>query len=130
MPTESKKNRRFIRITNKRKWKKNKKIKKDIERGKNTVINLSNKQLNNTEYRLLDKGLKFCPTPKPHYRLQLKQDVFEFTRKLRLHEYFAAKEENCNENENNTTNKYDNNSKKRNNSTFIPPSGRDSNLDF
>jgi hypothetical protein len=50
MPTESKKNRRLIRITNKRKWKKKKKIKKDMERVKNFVISHSSKQLNNTEY--------------------------------------------------------------------------------
>jgi peptidase E len=47
-----------------------------------------------------------------------------------LNEYFAAKQENSEENENNTTNNYDNNSKRRNKSTFIPPSSRDSNLDF
>ena len=51
-------------------------------------------KLENAEYRLLGKGLKFCPKPKRHDVLQLKQDVFEFTRKLRLKEFFAEKERN------------------------------------
>ena len=49
-------------------------------------------KLTNAEYRLLGKGLKFCPKPKHHDVLQLKQGIFEFTRKLRLKEFFTDKE--------------------------------------
>ena len=41
--TRIKKNRRFVRISNRREWKLKKKIQKEIERGKKTVLNLSNK---------------------------------------------------------------------------------------
>ena len=60
-------------------------------RGVKTVFNLSNEILSNAEYRLLGKGLKYCPKLKNHNNIQFKQEFFEFTRKLRLREYFAAK---------------------------------------
>jgi len=40
--TRINKNRRFVRISNRREWKLKKKIQKEIERGKITVLNLSN----------------------------------------------------------------------------------------
>jgi len=40
--TRIKKNRRFVRISNRREWKLKKKIHKEIERGKITVLNLLN----------------------------------------------------------------------------------------
>ena len=58
-----KRNRRFIRIQSRRKWKQQKKLRKEIQRGKETVLNLSKRVLNNAEHRLLGKGLKFCPNP-------------------------------------------------------------------
>ena len=56
-------------------------------RGVKTVLNLSNKTLSNADW----KGLKYCQKPKNHNNIQLKQDAYEFTRKLRPQEYFAAK---------------------------------------
>ena len=32
-----------------------------MKRGKETVLNISKRKLTNAEYRLLGKGLKFCP---------------------------------------------------------------------
>ena len=132
MSEGTKQNRRFIRITSRKEWRKQKKIQKEIQRGKKTVLNQSNKTLSNAEFRLLGKGLKYCPKPKSHNTIQLKQDVFEFTRKLRLREYFAAKAFDENDDEPDT---HDNHYEyvKRNTdskSTFVPPSGRDTSLDF
>lgn len=129
---DTKRNRRFVRITNRKQWRKQKKIQKEIQRGKKTVLNLSSRTLSSAEFRLLGKGLKYCPKPKRHDQVQLKQDVFEFTRRLRLREYFAAKSSQEDEN---TDDICDNNFEyvKRNTdpkSTFVPPSGRDTSLDF
>lgn len=81
---------------------------------------------------MLGKGLKFCPKPKHHNEIQLKQDVFEFTRKLRLKEFFAAKEKESDDDSENDENSKDEFHKfqKESTSTFIPPAGRDSTLDF
>ena len=127
-----KRNRRFVRITNRKQRRKQKKIQKEIQRGKKTVLNLSNITLSSAEFRLLGKGLKYCPKPKRHDQVQLKQDAFEFTRRLRLQEYFAAKSSKVDENEDEIC---DSNFQyvKRNTdpeSTFVPPSGRDTSLDF
>ena len=132
MSSKPKRNRRFIRIQSRRKWKQEKKIRKEIQRGKETVLNLSKRTLNSAEYRLLGKGLKFCPKPKHHNEIQLRIDVFEFTRKLRLKEFFGAKEEEDSDSENDTEVSNDAYQKfpKKSKSTFIPPSGRDSTLDF
>ena len=35
-----------------------------------------NRCTSNAEYRLLGKGLKYCPKPKSHDQIQLKQNVF------------------------------------------------------
>lgn len=51
------------------------------------VFNLSNRVLNETEIKLLSKGLKYTPTPRMNNE-QLKTDIKEYTRKLRLKEYF------------------------------------------
>lgn len=72
---------------------------------------------------MLGKGLKFCPKPKHHNEIQLKQDVFEFTRKLRLKEFFAAKEKESDDDSENDENSKDEFHKfqKESTSTFIPP---------
>ena len=48
---------------------------------------------NNAEYKLLAKGLEFCPKPKQNNNVHPKQDVFEFTRKLREKELFDSRNE-------------------------------------
>ncbi|KAH3774000.1 hypothetical protein DPMN_175371 [Dreissena polymorpha] len=61
--------------------------------------------------------------------VQLKQDVFEFTRKLRLKEYFGSCEDITVEDEQ-TSEDQDSKYQTKGNSTFIPPAGQDTVLDF
>ena len=58
------------------------------ENSANTVVNLSSIQLSPAEISLLSKGLTFCPKPPRLDRFQLKQDFAQFSRRLRLKEYF------------------------------------------
>ena len=70
--------------------KKNQKtIIKDVT--KPSVINLSNYKLTEDQIDLLKLGLKFCPTPKSNIT-ELKEDVKDFERKVRLKELFGNKE--------------------------------------
>ena len=56
------------------------------------IINLSKQNLTNSEISLLEKGLKFCPTPeKPNY-LDLEIDVKEFIRKIELAVFMFGKD--------------------------------------
>ena len=83
------------------------------------VINLSDRTLSKTEIALLSKGLKYTPTPKA-YNQELKTDVQQFTRKLRLKEYFHNKDTDSETvTENLVCNK----------STFNPKKGRNQTLD-
>ena len=52
-----------------------------------TVINLSNIQLSPAEVSLLEKGLSFCPKPPRPNTFELKKDLQEFSRRLRLKEF-------------------------------------------
>ena len=72
--------------------------------------------LNETEIKLLGKGLKFTPTPKNANTQELTKDISEFTRKVRLVEYFEGMED-------------DDESLVRNKSNFVPPKGREQLLD-
>ena len=63
-----------------------------------TVINLSSVQLTQDEVNLLSRGLKFCPTPTNINRPELKADISDFIRRLRLHEYFHDENNNNNNN--------------------------------
>ena len=70
--------------------KKNQKtIIKDVT--KPSVINLSNYKLTEDQIDLLKLGLKFCPTPKSNIT-ELKEDVKDSERKVRLKELFGNKE--------------------------------------
>ena len=53
-----------------------------------TVINLSNVQMTDDEILLLSRGLTFCPTPRYIDWAQVKADITDFSRRLRLKEYF------------------------------------------
>ena len=80
------------------------------------IINLSNKKLTDAEISLLNKGLKFTPTPKLGNTQELNEDSNEFNRKLRLAEFFDGTEDK-------------DISLVRNKSNFIPPSKRNDALD-
>ena len=56
--------------------------------GLNTVVNLSSRELTEGEVALLSKGLKFCPTPSDLDRYNLRKDINDFIRRIRLKEYF------------------------------------------
>lgn len=77
---------------------------------------MSSRKLNDTEIKLLQKGLKFTPTPSHSNTQELKNDVLEFTRKVRLIEYFDDTED-------------PDESLVRNKSNFVPPIGREQLLD-
>ena len=71
--------------------------------------------LNESEIQILQKGAKFTPTPNRN-KEELKSDVSEYCRKLRLKEYFHNKD---NEDE----------SIVRNKSSFCPEKDRNDTLD-
>ena len=80
------------------------------------IVNLSSRQLNKTEIKLLEKGLKFTPTLSNSNTQELNKDILEFTRKVRLVEYFDGIDD-------------DDQSLVRNKSNFVPPQGREELLD-
>ena len=80
------------------------------------IINISHKQLNGSEITLLNKLLKFTPTPPAGNAKKLTEDLKEFNRKLRLIEYFDGTEDS-------------DKSLVRNKSNFIPHSERNAALD-
>ena len=55
------------------------------------VLNLFRYSLSKNQESILIKGLKYTPTPKRNI-IELKRDVVEFTRKLRLIEMFSPEE--------------------------------------
>ena len=81
------------------------------------IVNLSSRKLNENQIKLLEKGLKFAPTPTKPNTQELNKDIMEFTRKIRLVEYFEG-------------NKYENDeSHVRNKSNWIPPKGMDKDVE-
>lgn len=56
------------------------------------VINFSSRILNQTEIMLLSKGLKISPTPFNSNNQELTKDINDYTRKLRLAEYFYSED--------------------------------------
>ena len=76
-------------------WNRNKQNWSNITKGRNQnskpvnrIVNLSKLKLNDNHMALLERGLKFCPRPKHINTTQLLTDLDEFTRKLRLKQYF------------------------------------------
>ena len=97
-------NRRFIVKPTRTNGRKKKERKQKNQIGKQTVKNLSNSKLSDNDYILLGKGLKFCPKPKSHNKIKLAQETFNYTRRLRLQEYFyennSEKDESMQESDN------------------------------
>ena len=86
------------------------------EENQNTVVNISNVPLSQSEVKLLSRGLSFCPKPSNIDQFQLKDDVKQFFRRLRLREFFYDPED--------TTTTYETNPFKRK-SKWTPPINRD-----
>lgn len=90
--------------------------KQDTLNNKPIIVNLSSHNLTQEQIELLSLGLKFTPTPQSNQD-SIKADTKEFTRKLRLGEFFLDEEKNTDE------------SVVRNKSNFVPPRGRNRVLD-
>ncbi|GAB1597911.1 uncharacterized protein LOC115215981, partial [Argonauta hians] len=80
------------------------------------IINLSKRQLNTIEIKILSKGLKFTPTPQYPNPIETREDILEFCRKLRTTEELFDK----------TT---EDNSIIYNKSNYTPNKGRNPTLD-
>ncbi len=82
------------------------------------VFDLTN-SLSMQEKTILEKGFTFCPTNNQVNEFQLHCDLTDFARTLRLKEFFDSSDNDapCN-------------LSIRPESTFIPPSGRNHNLDL
>ena len=85
------------------------------------IFNLSNKVLSQQHVNVLRRGLKFTPTPLPN-KIELKNDLQQFSRTLRLLEYFYKENESEEE-------KPSDDSIIKNKSTFNTPRNRDKILD-
>lgn len=95
------------------------------------MLNLSSRKLSDDEYLLLGKGLKFCPKTKSHDRVKLAEEIFKYTRRLRLKEYFySLSSENNDANNTDDQNRFNLPFINNKGSTFTPSSGRDIYLDF
>ena len=57
------------------------------------VIDFSNTHFNEEEQNILKLGLSFTPTPKPNIT-ELENDLFQFTRKIRILHHFADEQNN------------------------------------
>ena len=80
------------------------------------IVNFIISRTEQNRIKLLEKGLKFTPTPRNSNTQELNKDILEFTRKVRLVEYFDGIED-------------DDQSLVRNKSNFVPPQGREELLD-
>ncbi|KAL9977158.1 hypothetical protein ACROYT_G014536 [Oculina patagonica] len=64
-----------------------------LNTGNHIVVNLSKRELSEAEISLLSKGLKFCPTPEKVDVYNLRKDIREFVRQIRLREFFYCDDE-------------------------------------
>ena len=85
------------------------------------ILNLSNKVLCQQHVNVLRRGLKFILIPLPN-RIELKNDVQQFSRKLRLLKFFYKEKESEEE-------KSSDDSIIKNISEFYPPRNKDNLLD-
>ncbi len=88
----------------------------EIEKVDPKIINISSRNFQEHEIKLLKRGLKFCPTPSNNIP-ELQKDVQEFDRKLRLLDFFDGVDEN-------------DVSLVRNKSNFVPPKSKDEHLEL
>ena len=88
---------------------------------KSKIFNLSNKVLSQQHVNVLRRGLKFTPTPLPN-KIELRNDVQQISRKLRLLEFFYKENESEEE-------KSSDDSIIKNKSVFNPQRNRDKILD-
>ncbi len=127
LPPESKRKRT-------RKWIKRSRYRRLARNGNSTaptniVVNLSSHHLSEAEKSILSKGLKFCPTPHNVNTIELRADITQFTRRLRLKEYFQTTAESSDDDESADEDSFHQHPLLKRESHFTPPSGRDPALD-
>ena len=66
------------------------------------VINLSKHSFTKKQFKLLNKNLNFCPMPGYYNKKEIKTDIENFERKIKLKSFFELKNQNKS-NENNST---------------------------
>ena len=125
-------NRRFVRIQSRIEWRKAKLKKATLQRGKETIVNLSSRSVTDDEFSLLGKWLKFYPKPKPRDVIKLAEGSFKFSRRIRLKVLFAPEQEDEEISDLNSETEVISSvkKKKKEQSSFVPPAGRDSSLNF
>ena len=64
-----------------------------LDTGDRIVVNLSKRYLTEAEVSLLLKGLKFCPTPDRIEVYNVRKDIRDYIRRIRLREYFYCEDE-------------------------------------
>ena len=92
-------------------------VKKNQTMAKPKIFNLSNKLLSQQHVNVLCRGLKFTPTPLPN-KIELKSYAPQFSRKLRLLEFFYKEDESKEE-------ESSDDSIIKTKSAFSPPRNRD-----
>ena len=63
-----------------------------FDTGNRIVVNLSRRCLTEAEVSLLSKGLKFCPTPERIDIYNVRKDIRDYIRRIRLIEYFYCED--------------------------------------
>ena len=84
-PIRNHRRRRKRKTTTNRYWRRHN---HNIQLDSNAIINLSNATLTHDETQLLARGLSFCPTPRKIDWTELRADFYEFSRRMRLLEFF------------------------------------------
>ena len=62
----------------------------NIQLDNSSVINLSSYSLSTDETSILSRGLTFCPTPRHIDWPEVSADIYDFSRRMRLTEYFLT----------------------------------------
>ena len=86
----------------------------NIQLDHSSVINLSSCSLSTDEISVLSRGLTFCPTPRHINWPEVSADIYDFSRRMRLAEYFFDENNNTH-----TANEHD--TPFHNKSTWSPP---------
>ena len=94
----------------------------NIQLDHSSVINLSSYSLSTDETSVLARGLTFCPTPRHIDWPEVSADIYDFSRRMRLTEYFF-------DDNSKTSNSNEDDTPFHNKSTWNPPNDRERALD-
>ena len=94
----------------------------NIQLDHSSVINLSSYSLSTDETSVLARGLTFCPTPRHIDWPEVSADIYDFSRRMRLTEYFF-------DDNSKTSNSNKDDTPFHNKSTWNPPNDRERTLD-